>query len=207
MKILTVLLTMLDVAGDTTPSYTAIKYELVEKFGQGMVDASKQHIKSILQANDEQKLNLGELGAEQEGSGDVITIGSRVRVAPQPGCVAGDGTVRFYGHVVVDWSKDDADPSKVVEMYGVRLDKPNGDCNGSFEEVSYWQCHNNYGVWSPSPAHLGQSITKHKTKWGQNLDLRCVLLPAPFMLGVPTKPRASVVWCRGSQPNHVSNPV
>ena len=54
------------------------------------------------------------------------------------------------------------------------------------------------------------------TKWRQNLDLRCVLLPARvgaggpaqntcvcgLVPGAPPKTRAPVVWCRGSHPKH-----
>ena len=34
----------------------------------------------------------------------------------------------------------------------------------------------------------------------------CWIPAAPLLPGAPTKTRASVVWCRGSQPKHVSNP-
>ena len=43
----------------------------------------------------------------------------------------------------------------------------------------------------------------------QTLDLRCASPSDPSTLGAgaPTNTRASVVWCRGSQPIHVSNAV
>ena len=157
-KVLMHLLVLLDVSKDNLPTYTVVKYELIEKFGQASVDGSKAHIKTLIRQHP--LIPPAALRpAEERGSAATseagFPVGSRVRIAGAPlaAGLSATGTVRFHGHVVVDWDKSDADASKVAKLYGVRLDEPCGGSDGTLEGVRYWKCHDNYGVFC-APAQL-----------------------------------------------------